>query len=219
MVIPRDSTFIWPTLVRGYLVGTSNCLWSAWFQANHKEYKKADSTFDLASWQIDHANLIDKVEKEFRQKYQTVYREYQNTFTYKGKSGAQFKGTPDLVGIDDTEVVLCDVKTGQKRDEDWAQVLLYLYYYSRCFPETCGDRIIRGELRYRDGYKQEVYIDEFTQGTKERVTHLLQTFASPTAPPRTPSCFECGNCKIHKDDCEDRIDNPPESNQLEMGDF
>jgi hypothetical protein len=219
MVIPRDNTFIWVTLVTKFLTGNGSCLWSAWYQANHQDYKRAPSNFDSVQWKVDHANLLDKIEPVYRQKYDIVQREWQNTFRFPGRSGAILTGTPDIVGISSSELVIGDAKTGKKKDEDWAQMLLYLHYFPLVFPDVCQGLKPRGEIIYADGTKQEVYKEEFNEGFKERVTKILQTMSSPTPPPRTPSSNECGYCKLAKEECPDRIDAILEGNPIETGDF
>src|SRR5690606_37765374 len=126
-----------------------------------------------------------------KQRYQTVHRENQNSFKYKGRSGAVLAGKPDLLGIGETEVRICDVKTGQRQDEHWVQMMLYMYFYPRCFPQLFAGLNIIGELVYEDG-KQEVYMEEFSDIFRGRVLKVLNAIAAPVPPEKVPSATECG---------------------------
>lgn len=134
MTTKRDAPYIWITWLPKFLVGRDSCLWSVWFKANHQHYDRMPSTFDSVGWNIRHTALLNKVEAEYQQKYSTVQREGQNAFQYRGGSGAVLAGKPDLIGMRGSELRICDVKTGQRRDEHWAQMLLYMHFYPKMLP-------------------------------------------------------------------------------------
>lgn len=218
MTIKRDTPYIWITWLPKLLVGRDSCLWSIWYRANHQYYDKVPSTFDTAGWNIRHTALLDEVEKAYRQKYSIVQREAQNAFQYRGGSGAVLAGKPDLIGMRGSELRICDVKTGQRQDEHWAQMLLYMHFYPKCYPQLFSGLTITGELVYLDG-KQEVYMDEFDGIFKSQVTKLLQAVSSESPPAKVPSVKDCSGCCITTEDCEDRCVISPENKQVELGDF
>ena len=64
----RGNPYIWVSWLTKLLSGESQCVWSAWFRANHT-YTKAPSDFDAGAWQIDHAAMLRTERKE--QKFTT----------------------------------------------------------------------------------------------------------------------------------------------------
>ena len=217
--LKRDAPYIWVTWITKLLVGKECCLWAAWFKSHYKDYAKAPSDFDALSWNIKHTVLLDTIATQYAHRFDRVQREHQNSFNYHGSSGAILSGKPDLIGITGNEMRICDAKTGQKQDEHWAQMMLYMYFYPRCFPQAFKDMNIVGELCYGDGTKQEVYMDEFDDTFRGQVMKVLQALSSTEPPPTVPSSTECGYCHITNVDCLDRLEAAPLSTQVELGEF
>lgn len=218
MAIRRDAPYIWTTWLPKLLVGRDSCLWSIWYKANYKDYVKVPNGFDTVNWNIKHTAALDKIEAEYKQKYTVVTRECQNAFQFKGRSGAVLAGKPDLIGMRGNEVRICDVKTGQQQDEHWAQMLLYMHFYPRCYPQIFGGKEITGEIIYNDN-RQTVYADEFDEVFREQVIKMLQIVSSDTPPPKTPSSKDCGGCNIASEHCDVRVERQQESQQMVLGDF
>jgi hypothetical protein len=214
----RKSPYIWVTWLPKYLVGRDTCLWSLWYRAHYQNYAKVPGTFDSVTWNLQHTAALSLVEKEYRQKYDIVQKENQNAFYYQGRSGATISGKPDLIGFNDKELRICDVKTGQRRDEHWVQMMLYMYFYPRCYSQFFSGLNIVGELSYPDG-KQEVYMDEMNGQFRVMLTDLLKAVTSDTPPVRIPGASECANCNISGLHCSERVENMLQQDQVELGEF
>jgi CRISPR/Cas system-associated exonuclease Cas4 (RecB family) len=218
MTLKKDAPYIWVTWITKLIVGKDSCAWSAWFKSHHKDYERAPSDFDTLSWNIKHTNLLDQVDQQYRQRFPSVHREHQNAFKYHGSSGAILAGKPDLVGFSGTELRVCDVKTGQLQDEHWAQMLLYMYFLPKCYPQVFKGKEIVGELVYPDS-KQEVYMEEFDEHLKVRVMSVLQAISSNEPPVAVPSSQECRYCVLTSASCKERIESGLENRQVELGEF
>jgi hypothetical protein len=166
---------------------------------------------------MKHTGLLDAAEKNYRQRFATVRRESQNSFRCRGQSGAILAGKPDLVGVSETELRIVDVKTGSPSDEHWVQMLLYMKFFPMCFPHLSDGLAVTGELRYPDGV-QEVYLEEY-EVVRERVMNLLSLIVSPEPPPKIASSTECSHCIITTADCEERVEEAPESEQFDLAEF
>jgi hypothetical protein len=219
MTRKQDSPYIWVTWITRLIMGGDSCLWAAWFKSNYREFQKTPSDFDRLSWNVKHTQLLDFVEKEYKQRFPKTQREHQNLFKYHGRSGAILSGKPDLIGFNDSELRICDVKTGDRRDEHWAQMLLYMYFFPKCYPHIFnGNLNVVGELRYPD-FKQEVYMEEFDETFKSRVTTLLRAASCTEPPPHVSSVTECGFCSITSEDCAERVEGGLENRQMQLGEF
>lgn len=218
MTSKRSIPYIWASWLARPIVRTNTCLWSIWFRAHYSDYPRASNNFDSRSWRIKHGELVDAAERNFQQRFLTVQRERQNVFQYRGQSGAILAGKPDLVGIAETEARICDVRTGQPHEEHWAQMLLQMYFLPRCFPRIFKGLRITGEVIYPDE-KLEVYSDEFDDTFRAKVTDLLRQVTAAEPPRKAPTANGCAFCTITEADCSERVEENPESEQSELGDF
>ena len=62
----RQSPYIWVTWLSKLLAGDNSCEWASWFRAQHEgwSYEKTPSTFDQATWQMEHTELLNRVRDE-----------------------------------------------------------------------------------------------------------------------------------------------------------
>jgi len=77
-----------------------------------------------------------------------VLVEDQNSFQLAGKNGGILAGKADILAINGEDLLVIDCKTGQEKNSDKLQVLLYML----CLPEShgrCLGKRLRGEVQYR----------------------------------------------------------------------
>jgi CRISPR/Cas system-associated exonuclease Cas4 (RecB family) len=216
----REPAFVWVTWLTKILAGKDSCLWAAWFKSNFTDYAKTPDDFDSVSWNLKHTAALNAVEASYRQRYETVTRENQNSFRLAGSSGrGVLSGKPDLVAMSSEEIRIVDVKTSKHpRDEEWIQVAIYMLAWRLCFAESCKDRRLVGELVYNDA-RQEIYDDEITTEFAEMVFGLLRKITGETPPPPTPSSTECGYCRITRADCHEKAETEAVARSSGFGDF
>lgn len=204
MTTSRNGSYVWITWLSKLMAGDTQCQWGAWFKAHHTEYKKAPSDFPRALWQVEHTKTLNELCDECKPNAVSMFKENQNKFTLK-RGRMAIAGQPDLIVLDKlNNFTIYDVKTGQPRQSDIIQVLLYM---------AC--------LRYMPLYKNKqlsgcvVYkvnrtpipataADETFNG---QIKHFLNILDSECPPPKLPSHAECCYCKITSEDCHDRIEN------------
>lgn len=202
MAEKRESPYIWVTWLSRLLSGESNCKWSSWFRA-HFHYDKRPSNFDFAEWNLKHAEMVRDRASSLREEGYRVFIEEQNRFAMKGRA-ATVGGKPDIIAEKGEEVLIVDCKTGERRDADYFQMLIYLLIV----PYTRTDyryRDIRGELQYKDGVVK-IGVEKLTDEMKRIIRKMIEEIAGENAPPRVPSAGECRFCDISISDCSERVD-------------
>jgi hypothetical protein len=58
MAIRRGDPYIWVTWLTKLLSEESQCEWSAWFRAHHKDYDRLPTDLDVAAWTLEHGQLV-----------------------------------------------------------------------------------------------------------------------------------------------------------------
>ncbi len=201
----KRSPYIWVTSLSKLLAGENSCEWSSWFRAQRESnsWARVPSTFDSVAWQMDHAELLRKVSKRWGDQGHRVFLEYQNSLQLSGKV-ATLGGRPDLVALKDGLNTVIDVKTGQPKESDKIQVMLYMWAVPLAFPQY-RSLVFDGIVVYRDheiGIPAAAVDDHFIS----RVVALIRRLASPTPAARVPSYWECRFCSITLVDCPERVD-------------
>lgn len=196
----RRSPYIWPTWISGLIAGDKRCWWAAWFKA-HYFYDKRQQGGDLSHWKADHARMVEAVAAELRSSW-TVEVEDQNKLNVEGRT-ATIGGCPDLVAVDPqtNDALVVDCKTGQPRDSDFWQVLIYLYLLSLKGGKLHG-MDLRGEVRYPAETRVISALD-VVKG-REHITKAIATVAGGLELRREPSASECSRCDVGN--CPDRIE-------------
>ena len=176
------------------------------------------STFDMVTWQIDHTSMLNDVRDKLEADGLTVLTENQSYFNLRGSSGTVLGGKPDLVALGpDHTGAIYDIKTGQPRASDTAQVMIYMYAlpYTNLFK----GRHFQGRLIYRDDRQVEVPADTVNDAFKSKLFALIRRIADSEPARRVPSALECGMCDLTPNDCPDRIDTGPSDQIAEGGEF
>jgi hypothetical protein len=208
MATRRENPYIWVTWLTKLLSGESQCEWSAWFRAHHQDYAKSQEGAP-ARWQLEHAALVRARRDQLRAEGYDVFVEEDNSFRRVGKTGIMVSGKPDLVAFRDDQGLIEDCKTGQPRDSDAAQVLIYLLLFPVGSPRYARMRF-SGRVVYRDT-KLDVPPESLDDAFRERFVTLVQKVGGEKPLAKSPSWADCRFCGIGAAECVCRVDQPPES--------
>jgi hypothetical protein len=207
MAAKRDNAYVWVTSVTKLMAGEAQCQWAAWFRANHRDYKKVVSDFDLAKWTAEHTSLVEQNATTFRTSGHTVTLENQNSFKLKGKNGAVLAGKADVVASLNDTVCILDCKTGMPKHSDKIQVMIYLLVLPLVRPEF-KEKVFVGRVCYKDHYVDlpaESVDDDF----KTSFRRTMESLSVNTPPAKVPSFPECRFCDIDISECADRVTTAP----------
>lgn len=199
---PRDNTYVHPSWLAKALAGDRQCLYSLHTQANFVIPKK-DSDFDAAAYKIKHQGLVEKSAQDLRTQGYTVHTENANSFKVTLTGGGVISGTPDIVAIRDSEVLVIDVKTGQCRVSNQAQVLLYMFLIPLVGLHGIS-QVPAGQLVYQHYPSVEIPVSDLTEEFKQRTKHLVTMMRLAEVPHPIPSVNECRYCPMG-DCCADRV--------------
>jgi CRISPR/Cas system-associated exonuclease Cas4 (RecB family) len=202
VTLPRSSPYVWTTWLSKLLVGDQACEWAAWFKANHQGFDKATSTFDATGWRLAHTALLDRKYRQLIEAGQSVTMEGQNRFSLKGKC-ATLGGKPDLIGLNGTGTI-CDVKTGQPKPSDHAQVMIYMWAVSRALPKYQGVRF-DGLVVYPD-HEVRIPAEAVDSAFVGNLAGLIKRVSSDAPARRVPSPDECRFCDLTVKDCLERVE-------------
>ena len=147
-----------------------------------------------------------------------VLSEDQNYFNLRGNSGAVLGGKPDLVAMrQDGTGTIYDVKTGQPRASDNAQVMIYMYAlpYVNQFRGVEFD----GRLVYGEGREVEIPSDAVDDSFRSRLFGLIHRISDSEPARKVPSALECSMCDLTKADCSEMIESDPRESIAEGAEF
>ncbi len=205
MTVRRDGVFIWVTWLSKLLVGDSSCEWASWFKAHFTAYDKAPSDFDTASWLMNHTALTNEVRSLLENAGSTVRTENQNLFRIQGNSGTVLGGKPDLVALSENgSGIIYDIKTGQPRPSDTAQVMIYMYGLPHT-PEFRGMEF-DGRLVYTGDRESEIPASAVDDTFRSNLHGLIRRISDAEPARRVPSASECRMCDLTAADCPERIE-------------
>jgi len=209
----RTQPYIWVTWLTKLLAGDSACAWSAWFRAHHTEYHKLPPDFDLATWTLEHNELVSARRDQLLEDGCDVFIEDANAFKRVGRTGIVVSGRPDILAIRDGTGVIEDCKTGRPRTSDPLQVLLYMLLLPIKNPR-CAGLEISGRVVYRTS-AIDVPSDRLSDDFRLRFTEVVHRVGGEKPLPKSPSWAECQWCDIGPSDCLYRVTEPPESMEAE----
>jgi hypothetical protein len=209
----RSGTYIWVTWLTKLLAGECQCQWSAWFRAHHRDYDKLPTDFDLATWTIEHNELVNARRDRLIQEGYQVYVEDENAFKRIGKTGIVVSGRPDILAIRDGRGVIEDCKTGRPRTSDQLQVLVYMLLLPIKDPR-CADVDLSGRVVYKSS-SVEIPSLGLDDAFRDRFVELVRKVGGDKPLAKAPSWSECRWCDIGPSDCLYRVNEPPESAEAE----
>ena len=211
----RSKPYIYVTWMARLLAGTRSCEWASWFKTQHEgwSWKKVPSDFDLAAWTMRHAALV-KVERDrLEAEGAEVFAEQQNHFKVRGRA-ATLSGQPDLVSVSAEGVVVHDIKTGEPNAADAAQVVLYMWALPLAKPRY-RNVALEGRVVYA-GHAVDIPASAVDDAFKANTVALIERLATESPTRKTPSHWECGFCEITAEDCPDRIEEKPPTEETEV---
>jgi predicted RecB family nuclease len=204
MTVKREGLYIWVTWLSRLMAGEAKCQWAPWFRTHYTEFVKAPSDFQLAIWQAEHTQLLDKIVKERTALGEGIYVENQNSFKVPTSSGSMIAGKPDLVTIDkDGKRRVFDAKTGNPKQSDTIQLMLYMLLLPHVTMHAKQE--FTGYLVYKT-HTSEVPMSAIDSNFRGLVKHFLSILESETPPGRVSSRTECRYCEITRADCPDKIE-------------
>ena len=198
-----NGPYIWVTWLTKLLVGENSCEWAAWFRAQHESWSwnKVPTTFDQATWQMEHTAKLNESRKYWEEQGCTVLTEGQNSFVLRGKSAA-LGGRPDLIAWKGGGGTVIDIKTGQASPAHSVQVMIYMYAIPKALRQYRGITF-NGKVIYAD-HEVEVPASAVDAHFVGNLAQLVRKLASATPARRVPSRMECSFCNITSADCPER---------------
>ncbi len=204
MTKARTGPYVWVTWLSRLMAGNVACQWAPWFRTHYTGFARAPSDFQLAVWNVDHTQLLDEVTKERSALGEGTYREDQNQFRVRRPSGLLIAGKPDLVAIDDAgHCKVYDAKTGNQRQSDVIQVMLYMMMLPYG-PAMYKGKSFSGCVAYKTGARSDIPAKAIDDAFRKQVTYFLDILESEDPPARTPGPSECRYCDITTADCPER---------------
>jgi hypothetical protein len=217
----KGKPYVWGTWLKRLLSGRDVCGWKLWFKAHCKYEKITDDSFDTARWERQHnARVLERatvlrgqgyqVSREFEMKYESP----RGLLTCKADIVARRTPAAPLLPV----VLIDDVKTGNKQNEDYWQVLTYMVVYLKLLDleakrkgEAYAPAIdLTGEVIYRDNLLKISADEDVTPKNETAIWDLMKMAVAKDGPKRVPSRHECAFCDIPKTCCPDRIEAPKE---------
>jgi hypothetical protein len=203
MTVKRKQPYVWATWLSKVMAGEQACIWASWFKAHYQDYPKVPSDFDLARWNLEHTHLLVRTRGELSVPGMEIRVEGQNAFRYRYPSGAILAGKPDMVIIEDGEVLVLDCKTGRPRVSDQIQVQIYMAVLPACFPDL-SDYPVRGRVVYADNVLN-IPARAVDGGFRKHLDNFFHLLVSESPPPKAPNTRECLFCDITEADCPSRV--------------
>jgi hypothetical protein len=202
----RPNPYIWVTWLTKIMTGENQCRWASWFRSHYKA-DKVPSDFDLAAWTAEHNLLLQRRKEELKSKGFTVYIEDQNSFKLRGKTGIEVSGKADIVAIKGDEAYVEDCKTGNPRNSDHMQVLIYILSLPLA-ASHCKGKTLEGRLIYRDDIV-DIPSAKIDESLKVLFGETVRIIGGAEPPEKVPSWGECRFCDITKADCPERVVGEP----------
>ncbi len=146
----RDDTYIWVTWLTKLMAGGQSCEWAPWFKAHYQSYTKAPSDFDSASWVVRHTRLLRETRIARQRAGETMLVESQTAFRLRiPERRVTLAGQADLVALSGGRATIIDAKTGQPKDSDQLQVMIYMWAFPQVRRESAGS-VPEGLVVYED---------------------------------------------------------------------
>lgn len=201
MTVRRASPYVWATWLSKLLVGDQSCEWATWFRTHHERYEKAPFSFDATGWRLAHTALLDRKCRQLIEAGHDVRVEGQNKFTLQGNC-ATLGGKPDLISLNGSGTI-CDIKTGQPKPSDHAQVMIYMWAAPR-LPRYRGVRF-DGLVVYPD-HEVPIPAEAVDSAFVENMAALIRRVSAEEPARRVPSPDECKFCDLTLKDCHERAE-------------
>ncbi|BAY57925.1 hypothetical protein NIES2135_47980 [Leptolyngbya boryana NIES-2135] len=208
---------IWVTWLSRLMADESQCVWSVWFRT-HFKYEKLNTNFDSAKWNANHRVLVNDRINILETEGYTVYVEGENRFEVLGRAHlVKVAGKPDIIAIKDDYAWVEDCKTGQRKNSDFYQILIYLLLLPVSLA-PCQGLSLKGRLIYSDEVV-EIQAEQVNENFREQFRAAIAILSSSIPARKVPSFQECRFCDISTAYCPERSENHLEQNSSEHGLF
>jgi len=137
----------------------------------------------------------------------TVYTEDQNSFRVEGKTGIVVSGKADILAITEDAAFVEDCKTGNPKNSDHMQVMIYLLLLPVAV-DHCKSRSLEGRIIYKES-TLDVPSSKVNDELKQLFRKTVLKVGGQAPPKKAPSWGECRFCDISKADCPQRVDVEP----------
>ena len=177
-------------------------------QDQHRDYQRVPSTFDSATWHMEHTDLLNELADRLEGRGCKLFIERQNSFmAVSSNSELIIQGRPDIIAINsEGRATIYDVKTGQPADSHVTQVQPYMYLIPRSNDGRWRETSFDGGLVYKDGTEKPIPASSVDGTFVRRVSEFICRMLSETAARRVPSAGECKYCDIGRADCSERVE-------------
>lgn len=220
MAEPRSEKYVWVSWLARLMVGEITCYWAPWFKTRYKP-KKAPSDFDQVSWKMDHTQMLHKLLEKLEEEGKEVFFQGENWFQLPA-GNLILAGKPDIIALSEQEAGVYDCKTGQPKESDRVQVMIYMYCLSQLGRDylkgKLKDKQIKGYLIYKE-QTIEIPAEKIDQKFEENLRYFLNFLDNSEEPKKRPSPQECRFCDIAQSDCPERIEETEEEKGELLGDF
>ena len=189
---PRGGLYVWVTWLSKLMAGEVRCHWAPWFRTHYTDYLRAPSDFQMAAWTAEHTQMLDQLVKEREGRGEGVFKEDQNRFRVRRPSGLTIAGRPDLIAVDEEGLAtIYDAKTGEPRQSDIIQVMLYMMCLPYGSPLYKGKAIQDSLVPYDclAGTEKEFWLGPWDSRINARIPPKRGTTLRPL---RSPSMFRKG---------------------------
>ena len=214
MKTKRDKVFIWPSWISKLVAGEVQCEWCYWLKCHYKLDKSKSTNFNLATWCINHNNLIKTRRAELETAGYAVRVEDQNSFKFtpEGKNYI-ISGKADIVAVkagtggEPDEAIVEDAKTGKCKTSDFVQVLFYMFMLPVAHPLYKG-KDFSGMIVYKKGVDNQDVPSSAKQDMKlkNNIWSTINLIAGEEVHcRRVPSYNECQRCDICKSDSASKV--------------
>ncbi len=212
----RRGTYVWASWITGLLSGDEQCAFKVWLRANYK-VDKVPSSFDLKQWSAQHAEMVREVADRLRADDWAVSVEDQNKF-HITVGQVRLGCKPDIVAVRGTEAVVVDCKTGQPRDSDVWQGVLYMR--GAVLALGLDGYRVSGRLEYRNDTEDAVDIppERVSEESRGLIARIITAAGAVDPPLQVPSPSECSRCDILPADCPSRMA-PVEREPVQANEF
>ena len=118
---------------------------------------------------------------------------------------------------DDATGTIYDIKTGQPRASDNAQVMIYMYALP--YVNQFKGIEFEGRLVYKEGSEVEIPFDAVDDSFRSHLFGLIRRISDSEPARKIPSALECGMCDLTLADCPEKIEGGPRDAIAEGAEF
>jgi hypothetical protein len=182
----------WSSAIAKVLVGENPCLLQPWLQSRFDGPKTVNS--NMAGWKADHSAKLQFVAEQYRRNGWKV--DVERFFRVTGQF-AILSGKADIIcQKHDERPLIIDVKTGQPRDSDVAQVALEMLMIPMAWKTdmTFSGLVVYGDQGVDVTARQAAEL-------KPKLFKLLRDLGTMERPVPAPGKDSCRFCDIPDADC------------------